>query len=140
MITITKEFTFDAAHRLFGYEGKCFNLHGHSWKVLITVVSSHPLNNLGMVIDFKNLKEIFQKWLDNNWDHATILNDLDTDVIEFCGLMGFKCFKVKGNPTAENMANFLLESFNLFLPAGFYVEQVVVYETEKNFVTAKLVR
>lgn len=80
MISITKIFTFDAAHKLPDYVGKCANLHGHTYKLEVTVTG--PLKD-GMVVDFGDLKKVVNNVL-RHYDHA-YLNDLVL------------------NPTAENL-------------------------------------
>lgn len=90
-LTIIAE--FEAAHQLPDYPGKCCRLHGHNWKVEVTV-TGHELNQLGMVMDFKDLKAEVGKVIDN-LDHY-YLNDLPA----------FKTI----NPTAENIAKYIYES------------------------------
>ncbi len=90
MYEVTIETSFSAAHRLRHYRGKCENLHGHNWKVAVSVVSD-KLNKSGMVIDFQELKELTWKVL-KKLDHQ-YLNDLP----DFKEL----------NPTSENIAKFL---------------------------------
>ena len=83
MFILEYEDSFDAAHFLPGHDGKCANLHGHTWRVKICIESSY-LGDNGMVIDFGRLKEIIQLF-----DHAN-LNE-----------------KIIANPTAENIANMI---------------------------------
>ncbi|MBP2635612.1 MAG: queuosine biosynthesis protein QueD [Firmicutes bacterium] len=90
-LTIIAE--FEAAHQLPDYPGKCCRLHGHNWKVEVTV-TGHELNHLGMVMDFKDLKAEVNKIIDN-LDHY-YLNDLPA-------------FKTV-NPTAENIAKYIYDS------------------------------
>jgi len=109
MHSITKNFKFEAAHRLLSMpEGhQCRNLHGHSYvvKVTISVKNISILSNPNMVIDFGQLKE-FQKWLDDNFDHATILSNNDP-LFSILKETGNKVrIMPSGDPTAENMASF----------------------------------
>ena len=77
-IRVTKEFHFEAAHALFNYNGKCKNMHGHSYKLLITTkgtpisIADNP--KLGMVIDFVDLKSIINDIIIQKFDHSVILN------------------------------------------------------------------
>lgn len=66
-VALTKEFTFDAAHHLHLYEGKCKNLHGHTYRLVITV--SGFINEIGLVIDFADLKRIYQTTIEEKLDH-----------------------------------------------------------------------
>lgn len=82
-ISVTKEFTFDSAHSLRDYVGPCANMHGHTYKLQITVKGERSAN--GLIMDFKDLKQIVKDKVINKLDHAVINEVMDT------------------NPTAENM-------------------------------------
>ena len=110
MYSISKNFKFEAAHRLLSMpEGHpCRNFHGHSYVVKVTVsikdISSLPNSN--MIIDFGKLKE-FQKWLDENFDHSTILNKDDAALFAILKSNNNKVRTMPfGDPTAERMAKF----------------------------------
>lgn len=90
MYKVTKEFKFDSAHYLKGYSGKCANLHGHTWRLAVTI-QGRFLNNLGMLMDFKRLKEIVENIVIDYLDHK-VLND----ILEF-------------NPTAENISKYIFK-------------------------------
>lgn len=89
MLKVTKELKFCGAHRLLGYNGPCKNIHGHNYRVFITVESWHVtqgdklLNNLGLLIDFKQIKDIVQTWIDTNLDHAIVIHKDDSAMIKF---------------------------------------------------------
>ncbi len=77
-IRITKQFFFEAAHALYGYDGKCRNIHGHSYSLAVTVVGK-PIDDIknvknGMVLDFGDLKAIVKKEIVAIFDHATVFN------------------------------------------------------------------
>lgn len=93
------EETFDAAHALRGYEGPCENLHGHTWRVQL-FLQGEELNKLGLLIDFKTIKEKLKKFLDR-FDHHN-LNDLAE-------------FK-KSNPSSENLAKLIFKKIKKDLP------------------------
>ena len=78
IIRITKEFKFEMAHALKGYDGPCRNIHGHSYELLVTI-SGYPITDtkspkLGMVMDFGNLKKIVRTAIIDIYDHALVLN------------------------------------------------------------------
>ena len=78
-IRITKEFKFETGHALYGYDGLCKNVHGHSYKLAVTIIGQ-PISEakhvkLGMVMDFGDLKKIVEESIVNRFDHATVLNN-----------------------------------------------------------------
>ena len=78
-IRVTKDFTFDMAHALYGYDGPCKNIHGHTYHLSITLLGK-PIADiehvkLGMVIDFGDLKEVVKKHIIEVFDHALVLNE-----------------------------------------------------------------
>lgn len=103
---IQYEHEINTGHRLYGHIGKCRNLHGHNYK--ITFVFEGKLDALGMVIDFAVVKKVVGGWLDMNWDHKVMLFEKDP---LFIALQVWDCgaISVPFNPTAENMAAYLLE-------------------------------
>lgn len=112
-LSATKIFKFEAAHMLPNHDGKCRKLHGHNYKLEVTVSGSRATEGpeRGMIIDFSNLKKIVNEYLDN-WDHA-YLNDF------------------MQNPTAENMVVLLLDNCKAQqLP----VSRIKLWETDDSFV------
>ena len=110
---------FSAAHKLCGYEGACKNLHGHNWKVKVTLACD-VLDDIGMALDFGVIKRLLGEILDE-LDH-NYLNDLPY-------------FKDK-NPTSENLSRYIFERFELALtqlPGK--VESVEIFESERSSVT-----
>lgn len=97
MFEITKEFHFDAAHFLPGYDGPCGQMHGHRW--VVTVALQSPLLWEGMVMDFTKIKDNFGGYLDHHCDHK-VLNDEFPDM----------------SPTAENLARHFYEVASDRLP------------------------
>ena len=77
-IRVTKRFSFETAHALYGYDGLCKNIHGHSYKLYVTVIGT-PITDtsnvkFGMVIDFKDLKKLIKIEIVDVFDHATVFN------------------------------------------------------------------
>lgn len=108
-IRITKEFSFETGHALFGYDGKCRNVHGHSYHLSVTVIGT-PITDashvkLGMVIDFGDLKKIVKEEIVDPFDHATVFNK-NTPHIELARELETRDHKVilaDYQPTSENM-------------------------------------
>jgi 6-pyruvoyltetrahydropterin/6-carboxytetrahydropterin synthase len=137
---LTSEIKFDAAHRLSNYDGKCSRLHGHTYRVVVTV-GSEKLNNWGAVMDFGDLKEIFKTHIDAKFDHKTILFDEDEDNQRISRAMGkdWVCW-MSCNPTAENMAREIYKDIKAVFNSnakfkGVKLESVTVYETPTNEAT-----
>ncbi len=114
-VTVIKEFA--AAHRLNNYPGNCSNIHGHTWKIELTVIGD-ILDQVGMHIDFRYLKSILDEII-NNYDH-TLLND----IAPFDRI----------NPTAENLAKTIYEKA-VELLVGYKVKKVNVWESPSAYVT-----
>ena len=108
-IRITKQFSFETAHALHGYDGKCKNIHGHSYKLFVTVLGTPILDPLdpkyGMVMDFGDLKNIVKEEIVDVFDHATIFNkntphlDLGEQLIQ----LGHHILLLDYQPTTEMM-------------------------------------
>jgi len=130
MITCTRILEFDAAHRVMNHESKCATLHGHRYKVEIEALGS--LDDVGRVIDFSVLKTVVGTWIDDHWDHNVLVYELDTETVLALYNVPRKKdpFICPWNPTAENMASFLLSHSNALLESyGVTVARVVVWET-----------
>lgn len=140
MIYMTRLLEFDAGHRLVGHESKCANLHGHRYKVEATIVGPN-LDAVGRVIDFGVVKELLGGWLDTHWDHTMILWDQDPALETLRALEQPKpIFVMNKNPSAENMAHFLLHHLcpRLFDERGVQVIGIRLYETPNCIATASL--
>ena len=92
--TLTTKISFDAAHYLRNYQGKCANLHGHLWTVEVTV-EGEELNEIGILVDFKDIKRVLKDEVENYFDHYC-LNELEPFT--------------RINPTAENLAKYIYNS------------------------------
>ena len=127
MHRVTKELNFCAAHRLLAYGGKCGRLHGHNYKIEVTC--SWILDRHNMVIDFSTIKNIVGEWVDENWDHMTILNSED-ELRNTVGHVDNVFVFNDENPTAEVMARFLYDKFvGEFKACYVRLDKIRVWET-----------
>ena len=141
MLTVTRKHRISAAHRLYDYTGKCERLHGHNYDISITITRP-ALDALGMIIDFADIKRLLLTALDQAWDHKTLLYDKDPLCTTLKKILddGSVC-AVPFNPTAENMACYLGETFfpgilaQQNVPQNLSVISVTVYETPENLAT-----
>jgi 6-pyruvoyltetrahydropterin/6-carboxytetrahydropterin synthase len=110
MYQIRIEFTFDSGHRLLDYNGKCAYPHGHTYRAEV-FIESQSLNDLGLVYDFTDLKDKIKTWVDENWDHAFLVNSQDSELI--AGLGGASLVRLyefqDENPSCEVMSRVLYE-------------------------------
>jgi 6-pyruvoyltetrahydropterin/6-carboxytetrahydropterin synthase len=137
-ITCTRRIEFDAAHRVMDHESKCKHLHGHRYAVEATF-AARGLDTLGRVIDFGQVREKLGSWIDANWDHATILNEKDRALGEaIAAKTGQTIFYLHANPTAENMAEYLLKNVctRLFGETGAHCARIRLYETPNCYADA----
>ena len=137
-ITATRYHDFCAGHRVHGHEGKCVHLHGHNYRVHFTV-EGH-LDAVGRVLDFSAIKDRLCNWLEANWDHKMLLGEEDPmrRVLEGADPGGVVI--VPFNPTAENMANYLLTQIAPMQLEGTGVTliHVSIEETRKCSASAQL--
>jgi 6-pyruvoyltetrahydropterin/6-carboxytetrahydropterin synthase len=138
-IRITKQFSFETGHALYGYDGKCKNVHGHSYKLSVTVIGT-PItdrNNVkfGMVIDFTDLKNIVKEEIVDLFDHATVFNQT-TPHIELAHELqqrGHHVILVDYQPTSENMVISFSEKIKKRLPENIKLFSLKLQETETSF-------
>lgn len=131
MIICTRRLEFDSAHRVVNHESKCKMLHGHRYVVEATF-SAEELDSLGRVIDFGVIREILGKWLDDNFDHNTILSVTDQELGDnIAKITGQKIYYLPYNPTAENIAKYLFKVIcpQLFASYPITCVNIKVYET-----------
>lgn len=133
MYQLTTHASFDSAHFLSGYEGKCRNLHGHRWKLEVTVSSEELVRDgqiRGMIVDFGELKKDVKNLADE-FDHCLIIEKgtLKEKTMEVLTEEEFKIIQVDFRPTAENFARYFYERMQ---KAGYKVSLVKVYETPNN--------
>ncbi|SHM39308.1 6-carboxytetrahydropterin synthase QueD [Gracilibacillus kekensis] len=120
-VLVSKEFTFDAAHHLHCYEGKCKNLHGHTYKVVFGI--SGYVDDIGIVIDFGDIKKIWKEQIEIHLDHRYLNETLP-----------------KMNTTAENMVVWIFEKMEAALLNDTYqcrVEFVRLFETPTSYAEAR---
>lgn len=143
----TRILEFDAAHRVLRHESKCATLHGHRYKVEVTCEAS-SLDSVGRVVDFGVIKQKFGQWVDDNLDHTTIVNEADSDLIEWTSRDHARNGKrapylFPGEPTAENLAKHLLEKADQIMQAegaGLRVRHVRVWETPNCYADFEAMR
>lgn len=142
MPTCTKILEFDAGHRLMKHETKCQNIHGHRYKVEVTVRST-DLDRVGRVVDFGIVKAYLGQWLDQHLDHTIILHKDDVDVIKVAAITNQKSpYILDVEPTAENLASHILHIANSLLQShnpDLQVVRVRVWETPNCYADANYV-
>jgi 6-pyruvoyltetrahydropterin/6-carboxytetrahydropterin synthase len=138
-IRITKKFNFETGHALYGYDGKCKNVHGHSYKLEVTV-SGKPITDasnvkFGMVIDFGDLKKIVKEEIVDLFDHATVFNkntphvDLAKELID----RGHHVLLVDYQPTSEMMVIDFAKKIKERLPENIKLHSMKLQETDSSF-------
>jgi 6-pyruvoyltetrahydropterin/6-carboxytetrahydropterin synthase len=139
LIRITKEFKFETGHALYGYDGLCRNVHGHSYKLSVTVIGT-PIKDsgnvkFGMVMDFSDLKEIVNETIVKPFDHATVLN-VNSPHKELADVMeqrGHKIQRVGYQPTSERMIIDFAEKIKTQLPNHLSLHHLKLRETESSY-------
>jgi len=138
-IRITKQFSFETGHALHGYDGKCKNIDGHSYRLDVTVIGkpvadeSNP--KCGMVIDFSDLKKIAKDEIVDVFDHATVFNK-DTPHLELAMLLkskGHNVLLVDYQPTTEMMVIDFAEKIKKRLPNNIKLHALKLQETATSF-------
>jgi len=141
VVTCTRKIQFCAGHRVLGHENKCAHLHGHNYEVHITA-EAESLDRIGRVVDFSVLKGEVGSWIEQQWDHGFLLWEKDREAIETLkGFMngGQKLFIFPDNPTAENLASYILRLGNdVMADKRIRIVKVVVWETPNCYAEAVL--
>lgn len=138
-IRITKQFNFETGHALYGYDGKCRNVHGHSYKLSVTVIGQ-PITDsnhvkYGMVIDFSDLKKIVKEEIVDQFDHATVFNK-NTPHVELAKELSERdhdVILVDYQPTSENMVIDFAKKIKARLPKNIQLYALKLQETESSF-------
>ena len=129
MVTVTKTVKFDAAHVLTNHQGLCKNLHGHTYRV---VVSATGNGSSDMVIDFKELKALATDGICSRFDHAFIYNTASVGECEIAAVVeknGMRTAAIPFRSTAENLAMYFYEELSPKMPANAHLASVRVWET-----------
>lgn len=145
-VNVTKEITFDCAHMLSGHDALCKNLHGHTYKVLVTVTGTliEEGPSMGMVVDFKFLKKVMQEVIMHDFDHAVIFssaeyrNTAEEELYAWAVNYGMRHTVMNTRTTAENMSLYfsqrikecLIDNLNFNNIKGVAVQ---VYETPTSY-------
>ena len=139
MIRITKIFTFETAHVLYNYDGKCRNMHGHSYKLFVTVKGT-PVDNLedaknGMVVDFGDIKKIVQTEIIERWDHAVLVNGLSPhrELGATLESQGHRVIYCDYQPTCEDMLYDIAAILQCRLPETVSLAYLKLHETENSY-------
>ncbi len=139
LIRITKNFDFEAAHALYGYDGKCKNIHGHSYKLSVCVLGK-PIDDTahiknGMVMDFSDLKRLVNNEIVAVFDHATVLNRQSPHIklAETLEAHAHKIVLVDYQPTSENMLIDFAKKLKKGLPKNVTLHSLKLYETANSF-------
>ncbi len=137
VIRVTKEFRFEGAHALTGYDGKCRHIHGHSYRLFVTLKGEireeqeHPKS--GMVLDFSQLKSLVNELITEPFDHALILRRdavLANEIAHtYCNVM-----ITDFQPTCENLAQHFAMLIKTHLPDHLTLQSIKLYETPSSFV------
>jgi len=137
-IRVTKQFTFDMAHALYGYDGPCKNIHGHTYVLSVTLkgkalnTPNHPKN--GMVIDFTDFKNIVKTRVVEVFDHSLVLNANSPHgkLIELNANFE-KINYVPYQPSCENLIIDFMERIKSFLPTNVVINNMKLEETPTSF-------
>jgi 6-pyruvoyltetrahydropterin/6-carboxytetrahydropterin synthase len=132
MVFATRKHNICAGHRVYNQGGSCEHLHGHEYKFEFTCASANGLNDIGMVIDFGEIKRRLCQWLEENWDHRFLIWDEDP-WREALAQIDKTVVWVPFNPTAEQIAEHLVEVIGpqVFHGTGVDLVACIVHETEK---------
>ena len=138
-IRVTKEFAFEAAHMLEGYDGHCSQIHGHSYRLFVTIIGSpieDPSNpKCGMVMDFGDLKRIVNKVVIEPFDHSFIIKRSETNspLIDTLNNQYQRIVVVDYQPTCENMVSQFARRIAEHLPSGVSLHNIRLYETAQSY-------
>lgn len=137
-VRVTKEFNFEMAHALWNYDGACKNIHGHSYRLFVTIIG-YPIadeNNtkFGMVLDFKDLKKIVNRNVIDVLDHSLIVyQKADGESLDSVRKMYEKVFVFDFQPTCENLIIHISEIIAGKLPEGLALHSLKLYETATSY-------
>lgn len=135
-VRITKEFKFEMAHALFEHDGPCSNIHGHSYRLLVTL-KGKPMKGKGnpksgMVADFSDIKKLVNKEVIQEFDHALVLNKT-TPAQLFNALKEQKLVLVAFQPTCENLLIHFAKKLKKAVPSGTQLHHLLLEETRTSY-------
>jgi len=137
-IRVTKQFQFEMAHALFGYDGPCRQIHGHSYKLEVTLIGK-PIDNpnspkYGMVVDFSDLKTWVHENIINIFDHALLISDREIDQDRFRDNALFDRLMVLNyQPSSENILMDFVNRLSKALPPDTRLHSMRLYETASSY-------
>lgn len=138
IIRVTKEFSFEMAHALWNYDGPCRNVHGHSYRLFVTLYGKplmepdNPKN--GMVIDFSDLKKIVRKEIVDVFDHSVVVSrHFDKEKKEMFAVLFGNTVLVDYQPTCENLVSDFAGRIGRLLPSGIKLHSLKLYETATSY-------
>ncbi len=137
-IRVTKEFTFEMAHALLNYDGPCKNVHGHSYRLFVTLIGEPITDNnnskYGMVIDFGDLKSIVNREVVDRFDHTVVVSRLvDKNRLDALGQMFGNILVVDYQPTCEKLIEDIAERIIPHLPGKVALHNLKLYETASSY-------
>ena len=139
MIRLTKEFSFESAHALWGYDGKCREIHGHSYRIFVTIkgepIADEQSPKLGMVMDFGELKAIVAREITDRLDHSFVMRRTE-QAEALAAVMGSQFTNVvlvDYQPTCENMLIDFAARLKAALPDGVTLHSLRLHETATSF-------
>lgn len=137
-IRVTKEFSFEMAHALWNYDGPCKNVHGHSYRLYVSLIGE-PIadasnTKLGMVIDFGDLKKIVKREVVNKFDHTVVVSSaVDKKRLDALNQMFGNVMLVDYQPTCEMLIEDIAKRITPFLPRGISLHNLKLYETATSY-------
>ncbi|MGM0666661.1 MAG: 6-pyruvoyl trahydropterin synthase family protein [Bacteroidota bacterium] len=137
-IRVTKEFGFETAHALWNYDGPCRNVHGHSYKLFVTL-KGEPIDDPGnpkngMVIDFGDLKKLVNREVVKIFDHSVVISRrVEREKLEALEKMFGNVLLVDYQPTCENLVTDIAGRIKAKLPANICLHSLRLYETATSY-------
>lgn len=139
IVRVTKSFNFETAHALYGYDGKCKNIHGHSYKLFVTI-KGRPIEDksnvkYGMVIDFGDIKKIVNKFIVDRFDHTIMLNENTPhkQLGERLKEEGHQVIFTDYQPSCENMLLHMVDLIRPHLDNSLELVALRLHETETSY-------
>lgn len=138
IVRVTKEFTFETAHALWNYDGACKNIHGHSYRLYVTLIgtpiSDEGNSKFGMVLDFKDLKQLVNENIIDVLDHSLVVyKNAEGPALDSVREMYQKVFVMDFQPTCENLILYIADTLKDHLPEDLSLHSLKLYETATSF-------